>query len=85
MKTLPFAFAILTAAALTANAQGNSKIPDRAKLEQMTARFAPTEIEADLSKFSPNDREALAKLVEASRIIDGIYLRQNWPENPSML
>jgi hypothetical protein len=85
MKTLPFAFAILTAAALTANAQGNSKIPDRAKLEQMTARFAPTEIAADLSKFSPNDREALAKLVEASQIIDGIYLRQNWPENPSML
>ncbi|HEY1582963.1 MAG TPA: hypothetical protein VGF73_07690 [Chthoniobacterales bacterium] len=85
MKTLPFAFVILTAAALTANAQGDSKIPDRAKLEQMAARFAPTEIAADLSKFSPNDHEALAKLVEASRIIDGIYLRQNWPENPSML
>ena len=59
--------------------------PDQAKLEQMTARFAPTEIKADLSKLSPNDRKALAKLVQASQIIDGIFLRQMWSGNPSML
>ena len=61
------------------------KQPDEAQLEQMAARFAPTEIKADLSKLSPNDRKVLAKLVEASHIIDGIFLRQMWAENPSML
>ena len=51
----------------------------------MTARFAPTEITADVAKLSPNDRKVLARLVEASQIIDGIFLRQAWAGNPSML
>ena len=59
--------------------------PDQAQLERMTARFAPTEIIADVSKLSPNDRKVLAKLVEASQIVDGIFLRQAWSGNPSML
>jgi len=59
--------------------------PDQAKLEKMTARFAPTEITVDLSKLSPNEHKVLAKLVEASQVIDGIFLRQMWPGNPAML
>ena len=51
----------------------------------MIARFAPTDISADISKLSPNDRRVLAKLVEASKIIDGIFLRQVWSGNVSML
>ena len=51
----------------------------------MTARFAPTEITANVAKLSPNDRKVLARLVEASQIIDGIFLRQAWAGNPSML
>jgi hypothetical protein len=83
MKTLSL---LLTLLAVTArSAAQNSKQPDQAKLERMTARFAPTEITADLSKLSPNDRKVLAKLVEASQIIDGIFLRQAWSGNPSML
>ncbi|MEO8045070.1 MAG: hypothetical protein ABI674_09200 [Spartobacteria bacterium] len=67
------------------NAAPENKLPDQAKLEAMAARFAPTEITADLSKLSPNDRKVLAKLVKASQIIDGIFLRQAWSGNPSML
>jgi hypothetical protein len=55
------------------------------RLEQMIARFAPTDITADISKLSPNDLRVLAKLVEASKIIDGIFLRQVWTGNVSML
>ena len=84
MKTTPLALTLALVTVSTAMAQ-NSKQPDQAKLEQMTARFAPTEIAADLSKLSPNDRKVLAKLVEASQIIDGIFLRQTWSGNPSML
>ncbi len=87
MKTTPLLliFAALTATTAMAQAQENNKQPDEAKLEQMTARFAPTEITADVAKLSPNDRKVLAKLVEASQIIDGIFLRQAWAGNPSML
>jgi hypothetical protein len=86
MKTTPFILTLAALGAIIAMAQAqNSKQPDQAKLEEMTARFAPTEIIADLSKLSPNDRKVLAKLVEASQIVDGIFLRQAWSGNSSML
>ncbi len=44
-------------------------------------RFAPTEITADVSKLSEGDRKALDKLIEASRLMDEIYLRQVWSAN----
>ena len=60
-------------------------MPDTVKLQQMAARFAPTEIGADLSKLSDADRRVLAKLVEASKIIDALFLRQVWAGNDAML
>ena len=86
MKTTPLLLTIAALTATTAIAQTRAiKEPDLAKLEQMTARFAPTEITADVSKLSPNDRKVVARLVEASQIINGIFLRQAWSGNPSML
>ena len=55
-------------------------LPDATKLQQMAARF-----EADLSKLSDADRRVLAKLVEASKIIDALFLRQVWAGNQPML
>jgi hypothetical protein len=60
-------------------------LPTTAELQRMTARFAPTDIAADVSHLSVNDRRVLAKLVEASKIIDGLFLRQVWSGNDSML
>jgi hypothetical protein len=86
MKTPLLVFTVAFCIAIAASAQAqNSKQPDQAQLDRMTARFAPTEIAADLSKISPNDRKVLAKLVEASQIIDGIFLRQVWSGNSAML
>ena len=51
----------------------------------MAARFAPTDITADLSKLSDADRRVLAKLVEASKIVDALFLRQVWTGNDAML
>ena len=84
MKTIAFSTAVLAVTTAMVPAQ-NSSQPAQAKLEQMTARFAPTEITADVAKLSPTDRKVLARLVEASQIIDGIFLRQAWAGNPSML
>src|SRR5476649_1363961 len=62
-----------------------SSMPDTQKLQTMAARFAPTEIGADLSKLSEADRRVLAKLVEAARIVDALFLRQVWVGNEAML
>jgi len=62
-----------------------SAVPDTQKLQQMAARFAPTDITADLSKLSDADRRVLGKLVEASKIIDALFLRQVWSGNNELL
>lgn len=55
--------------------------PDLAGLKTMAARFVPTEMKVELSKLSAGDRKALARLVEAARVIDDIFLTQYWAGN----
>ncbi|MEW5983461.1 MAG: hypothetical protein AB1806_13995 [Acidobacteriota bacterium] len=54
-------------------------------LDGMIARFAPVEIGADVSTLPPNERQALAKLVQAGRVMDGLFLRQVWAGNEAVL
>jgi hypothetical protein len=49
------------------------------------AKFAPVELQVDLSLISENDKKVLAKLVDASRLIDELFLIQVDPENGKML
>jgi hypothetical protein len=60
-------------------------MPTLAELQKMTARFAPAEIGADLSGLTKHERDALARLVEAARIMDALFLRQVWAGNDAML
>jgi hypothetical protein len=55
------------------------------KLESMAARFAPVDLTADISKLPDNERKALAKLVEAAKVFDALFLRQVWNGNESLL
>jgi hypothetical protein len=57
----------------------------RSELDNRIARFAPTDITADLSPLSAGDRQVLAKLVEASQIMDALFQRQVWIGNEPML
>jgi hypothetical protein len=59
--------------------------PDEATLRRMTARFAPVDIGTDVSKLSATDRRVLGLLVEASRVMDALFLRQAWAGNESLL
>jgi hypothetical protein len=77
-----FFAAAVSVAVLTAQ---DPRLPTTTELQRMTARFAPTDIAADVSRLSPNDRRVLAKLVEASKIIDALFLRQVWSGNDAML
>src|SRR3954452_7064159 len=58
---------------------------DAATLQRMAARFAPTEVSADLSGLQPQERAALAKIVEAASLMDTVYLRQAWAGNEPLL
>src|SRR5436190_22903428 len=74
--------AVIVAASVRAQ---ESNVPDSTRLQQMAARFAPTDIGADLTALSEADRRVLAKLVEASTLIDALFLRQVWAGNEAML
>jgi len=61
-----------------------TKVPDLTQLQKMTARFAPTELKVDISSLSEGDRKALAKLIEAARLIDPIFMMQYWSGDPAL-
>ena len=54
-------------------------------LDAKAARFAPVDLTADLSALPGNERQALRKLIEASKIMDALFLRQVWAGNETML
>src|SRR5258707_8271363 len=68
-------------AALGAASLGASQ----ADLQRMAARFAPTEIGADLSRLPESERSALGKLIQAAKRVDALFLRQVWSGNESVL
>jgi Peptidase family M49 len=53
-------------------------MPDLAQLQRMSARFAPVKLNIDTSSLSPGDRQALAKLVEAARVLNFTFMDQLW-------
>ena len=59
--------------------------PNAAQLKVMIARFAPTALEVEVSSLSAGDKKALAKLIEASRLINDIFLTQLWSGNHAEL
>jgi hypothetical protein len=65
--------------------QDTSSVPDAAELRTMTARFAPVEIAADTAALPERERRTLARLVEAARIMDALFLRQAWSGNDALL
>src|SRR5882724_5080993 len=61
-----------------------TKVPSLPELEKMTARFAPIELRVDTSGLNAGDKAAIAKLIEASRIVDQIQLDQRWKGNEAL-
>lgn len=59
--------------------------PDANELARLSARFAPVDVRVDLSALPAGERLALRKLVEASQIVDALFLRQVAPGNDALL
>ena len=53
-------------------------------LEKKIARFAPTVLTADTAKLSSKDQQALAKIIEAAKLLDPLFLRQVWSGNAAL-
>ena len=83
---MPFAIAsALIAGAAVQRSPQESPMPDSARLQAMTARYAPVEIAADLSRLPAGEQKALVKMVEAGKIMDTLFLRQVWAGNEAMI
>ncbi|MYM30480.1 hypothetical protein GTP58_19285 [Duganella sp. CY15W] len=74
---LPLALAVACATAFAAPADVN-------QLNKMSKRYAPIALTADTSKLSAGDKKAIAKLIEAAKIIDVLQLRQRWSGNEAL-
>ena len=81
---LPLLGALLLSGA--APAAGSARPPARRpELKRMTARFAPVDIKVDVSKLPDAEQRALAKLVQAAKLMDPLFLRQVWAGNEALL
>ena len=76
---------LLASVFVAGEAQESIKAKTSMTLEQKIARFAPTEISADITKLSTGDAKALHKIIEAAQLIDPIFFRQIWSGNAEML
>ncbi len=76
---------ICLAVVLAAGAQTNKKMPELSQLNSKIARFAPVELTVDTSGLSEGDRRALAKLIEAARVVDKLFMTQLWDGNLDLL
>jgi hypothetical protein len=89
MCVIPIAAGGLISAAgdepVTDLVQSAEPVPSVRDVATMASRFAPADIRADVASLPANERRALAKLVEAAKLMDSLFLRQVWAGNDAML
>ncbi len=54
-------------------------------LETKIRRFAPVDVAAPVNGLPESERRALTRLIDAARIMDGLFLEQVWAGNTSVL
>jgi hypothetical protein len=91
LKVCALAAALCVLAPSFAAAQGGrgrgaqpAESGELAELNAKIRRFAPTVVTADTSRLSAGDRRALAKVIEAARLLDPLFLRQVWSGNVAL-
>jgi Peptidase family M49 len=73
--TLTLVFTLMATAQKT---PAPPSFPDVQELNRMAARFAPAPLNVDISGLSAGDKKALAKLIEAGKIVNEIFMEQFW-------
>src|SRR5688572_32105963 len=72
---------LVNTSVIHAQAKHVSGDPD---LSKKIRRFSPTELTASTAHLSANDKKALAKIIEAAKLMDPLYLRQVWSGNEAL-
>src|SRR5215813_3593564 len=88
---LTLMFSLLFAGCTVAPIQNNqntgtkdTKMNSESTLAAKIRRYTPTDVTAEISTLSENDRKALDKIIEAARYMDQIFVRQVWSGNVEM-
>ena len=82
---IPLLMAAAVGSACAATAAAAPATPATAQqLTAMSARYAPVALTADVTHLSAGDRQAIAKLVEAAKLVDMLQLRQRWSGNEAL-
>src|SRR5262245_43544978 len=89
VKLCSIAIALALVLAGCASPKEEPKVSESTKpVDSLAAKirsFAPTDITADISHLSEGDQKALDKLIEASKLLDPLFLRQVWSGNAELL
>jgi hypothetical protein len=64
--------------------RSSKKVAGDPELTKKIRRFAPTVLTDNTSRLSANDRKALAKIIEAAKLLDPLFLRQVWSGNDEL-
>ena len=80
-----FATAALTLACSTEAPAPVTSASAPSGLEKKIARFAPVDLTVDIAALTGNEPGALAHIIRAARLMDGLFLEQVWAGNPSLL
>lgn len=59
--------------------------PAMTALSAQTARFAPTDLSADVAALPDSERRALAHMIRAAQVMDALFLRQVWAGSETTL
>ena len=60
-------------------------IPGAAALKRLAARLVPAELSVDLSRLPASEQAALLDILRAARLMDGLFMRQVWAGNDTLL
>ena len=85
MQTKTLLAALLFAGASMTARAADAPDAELDHLRTLNAHFAPVDLVVNLDAVPANEKQALAKLVEASRTIDSLFQRQVWAGNADML
>ena len=82
---IPGLIALLTASCAARPQEQPPPSPLVAALDVKTRRFAPVDITAAVTDLPGNEPAAVASLIRAARLMDGLFLEQVWAGNSSTL
>ena len=63
----------------------STKMDTSSSLAARIKRFAPTVLTADTTQLTPNDAQALKKIIAAAKYLDPLYRQQIWSGNEALL